>query len=276
MMARTKSNLMSTSNQELYPQPSTSTTTPCSSDSPDSLTTANLHKRRLDYDSQVESGADESKPDELDTHQAKRMRTRSVSKLESRNQTPTSAPLPAGKGMRASSQSHLAYFNTSELPPSTWLVADDLDWCVVNNLSLITEAKDLEGSMYFQSPYFNEFLEIHGLEVMGNVDLQLECGEVLHIEDAVYINSAKYNLFSVQSLKSQTQNPLNSDSDYCLRKHKDHLYLFDESDGERILLTRKLANRTVLLTKDPSIQEVTEFALKHKIRDNKKVWIKEL
>ena len=134
----------------------------------------------------------------------------------------------------------------------------------------------METSIYIESPHFSEFLELSGLEVMGNVDVRLACGEILHIEDAFYADKAKYNLISVQSLREQKMNPMGTDSNYCLRTFKNQLYLFDENDGELLPLTRKVANRSVLMTRDPTIKEVIAHAVSHQIPESKKAWIKEL
>lgn len=111
---------------------------------------------------------------------------------------------------------------------------------------------------------------------MGNINLRLQCGQTIHIEDAVYIDSAKFNVISIQSLREQKASPLEPDSNYSLGTDKDHLYLVDKEDGERIRLTRRVANRIVLLTEKPSIEEVTKHAEANRVPEMRNSWVKYL
>ena len=111
---------------------------------------------------------------------------------------------------------------------------------------------------------------------MGNINLRLKCGQVIHIEDAVYVDSAKFNVISIQSLKEQKLNPLDEDSNYSLCIDKNHLYLVDKNGDKRIQLTRRVANKMVLLTEEPSIEQVIAHAEENRIPEMRSAWIKNL
>ena len=149
-MARTKGNPYSKSKKfQLQSNPSTSSESGERVRSQQPSTSG--PKRRLDFDSLIESGTDESKDRKLQSEQAKKMRTRSghklkcSSKIEPKDQPgPSSQPstsglAPAGKSVTFVSQPQLEYLNASELPTSTWQVVKDLEWCVVNNESLLKQ-----------------------------------------------------------------------------------------------------------------------------------------
>ena len=153
-------------------------------------------------------------------------------------------------------------FIEAELPRSAWVINGFLSDHILNDNYLFRQSKSVEPDYEINIPHFKSTsLKLHPEEI-GNVKVKLASKPSIHLQDAVYCPNANYNLVSLKQLRTQLREPLSNPS-YKLKKRGDHLYLVDELDDIATQITMRVANRIVLMTKEPSIEQVIDYAVAH-------------
>lgn len=171
-----------------------------------------------------------------------------------RNERPGGGEEPVGR---------MTEYLEADLPRNAWVLNGHLSDHVVNDNHLFKNSQSVE-PFDIGVPHFKDLSVTLHPEEIGNVKLRLANKQSIRLEAAVYVESSHYNMVSLKKLRTQIKEPLSGNSSYSLRKYGDHLYLVDEARGNaRTQITRRVANRIVLLTEEPSIDEIIEYAKNH-------------
>lgn len=154
-------------------------------------------------------------------------------------------------------------FLEAELPRNAWVLNGYLSDHVVNDNHWFSKS---EAVPHFEIgvPHFKGVSAKLYPEEKGSMRMRLANKHSIRLEDVLYVESSNYNLLSLKKLRTQQTEPLSGSSSCSLRKYGDHLFLVNERSGNvRTQITRRVANRIVLLTEEPSIEEIIEFAIHH-------------
>ena len=158
----------------------------------------------------------------------------------------------------------------ADLPSTAWVLDVFSDWHTINDEDLYDgSAKTIEQHS-IGVPHYDECVELPSSEWMGEVTVKLANNHSIHLEDAIHVESVRYNLVSLKMLRSQVAQPLGRNSPYSLKMSSGHLHLVAKANGSKTQITARVANRIVLLTKEPSIEEIIEYASEHRCGHGKR------
>lgn len=145
---------------------------------------------------------------------------------------------------------------SADLPKSAWVMHSG-DTHITNDRSLLRDARDCDESLYGQ------FGNSMRAQAIGEVHLELYNNRTLHLKSVRFVPTAKYNLISDKVLAREVSFTINFGSQNVL------LRMMDQSGAEtRFEGAKTVGGKFVFLTKQPTIDEVIEFAREHPTPDS--------
>lgn len=139
----------------------------------------------------------------------------------------------------------------ARMPKSTWVLHSG-DTHITNDRSLLVSARDCDEHL------FGKFGNRMKALAIGDIYLELANNLTLHLQRVRYVPDVMYNLLSDIVLQNEMGFAIEFD------KPKTHLCFKENSGGEtRFEAINMVAGLFVFLTKNPTIEDVVEYAAAH-------------